>query len=94
MSHNPYADDQQLYGADSDHAILYASLDHKSREALQWFTRNGLTANPTKFQLLVFSITEQDFSFNIDAQQIKKCDGFDLLGVNVGSKLSFDKHIS
>ena len=38
--------------------------------------------------------TEQDFSFNIDGQQIKKCDDVDLLGVNIDSKLSFDKHIS
>ena len=44
------ADDQQLYSADSDHATLHASLDHKSRETSQWFKRNGLMANPSKFQ--------------------------------------------
>ena len=37
--------------------------------------------------------TEQDFSFNIDGQQIQRCDDVDLLGVNIDSKLSFDKHI-
>ena len=38
--------------------------------------------NPSKFQLLVLGSTEQDFPFNIDGQQIKKCDDVDLLGVN------------
>lgn len=28
--------------------------------------------------------TEQDFSFNIDGQQMKNCDDIDLLGVNIG----------
>ena len=51
-------------------------------------------ANPGKFQLLVLGSTEQDFSFNIDGQQIKKSDDVDLLGFNKDSKLSFDKHIS
>ena len=88
------ADDQQLYDAGSDHAVLYASLDHELREAIEWFRNNGLMANPGKFQLLVLGSTEQDVSFNIDGRQIKKCDDVDLLGVNIDSKLSFDKHIA
>ena len=31
VSLNAYADDQQLYGADSDHEALYARLDHDLR---------------------------------------------------------------
>lgn len=64
VSLNAYADDQQLYGADSDYAVLYASLDHELREAIVWFRKNGFMANPGKFQLLVLGSTEQDFSFN------------------------------
>ena len=64
----------------SNHAALYASLDHHLREAIQWFRKNGLMTNPRKFQLLVLGSTEQDFSFNIDGQQIKKCD--------IGSRLA------
>ena len=94
MSLNAYADDQQLYGADSDHEALYASLDHELREASQWFKMNGLMANPSNFQALVLGSTEQDFSFSIDEQQIQRCDDVDLLRVNIDSKLSFDKHIS
>lgn len=90
LSFNEYADDQQLYGADSDHAALYASLDHDLKEAIQWFSKNGLMANPSKFQLLVLGSTEQDFSLNIAGQQIKKHDDVDLLGDNIDSKLCFD----
>ena len=81
VSLNAYADDQQLYGADSDHEALYARLDHELREASQWFRMNGLMAKPSKFQALVLCSTEQDFSFNIDGQQIHSCDDVDLLGV-------------
>ena len=43
---------------------------------------NGLMANPSKFQVLVLGSTdEQDFSFNIDGQQIQRCDDVDLLGL-------------
>ena len=35
VSLNAYADDQQLYGADSHHEALYARLDHELREASQ-----------------------------------------------------------
>ena len=38
-------------------------------------------ANPSKFQLFLLKSTEQDFSFNIDEQQIKKCDG--LVGTRI-----------
>ncbi|XP_022805458.1 uncharacterized protein LOC111342626 [Stylophora pistillata] len=80
--------------ADSDHTALYASLDHELKEAIQWFSKNGLMASHSKFQLLVLGSTEQDFSFNIAGQQIKKCGDVDLLGVNIDYKLCFDKHIS
>ena len=57
VSLNAYADDQQLYGTDSDHEALYASLDHELREASQWFRMNDLMANPSKFQALVLGST-------------------------------------
>lgn len=53
VSLNVYADDQQLYGADSDHAALYASLDHELSEVIKLFTKNGLMTNLSKFQLTV-----------------------------------------
>ena len=94
VSLNAYADDKHLYGADSDHAVLYASLDHELREAIVWFRKNSPMANSGKFQLLVLGSTEQDFSFNIDGQQIKTRDDVDLLGSNKDCKFSFDNHIS
>ena len=60
---NAYADDQQLYDTGNDHPALYASLDQELREAIQWFRKNGLMANLSKYQLLVLGGTEQHFFF-------------------------------
>ena len=38
--------------------------------------------------------TDQKFSFVVNAIHIKKRDDIDLLGVNIDSKLTFNKHVS
>ena len=38
--------------------------------------------------------TDQDFLFVVNGTHIKKGDNIDLLGVNIDSKLMFDKHVS
>ena len=38
--------------------------------------------------------TDQDFSFVVNGTHFKKSDDIDLLGVNIDSKLTFDKHVS
>ena len=48
-----YAYNQQMYGADSDHATLFASLDYELSKGLQWFWKNGLMANPSKLISIV-----------------------------------------
>ena len=51
-------------------------------------------ANPEKFQSMTLGCTDQDFSFVVNGTHIKKSDDIDLLGVNIDSKLAFDKHVS
>ena len=51
-------------------------------------------ANPEKFQLMTLGSTDQDFSFVVNGTHIKKSDDIDLLGVNIDSKLTFDKHVT
>ena len=70
---NAYADDRQLYGP--------VWRGQRSRGPVCKSgprIKNELMANPSKGQLLVLGRTEQDFTFNIDEQQIKKCDDVDL----------------
>ena len=51
-------------------------------------------ANPEKFQSMTLGSTDQDFSFVVNGTHIKKSDDINLLGVNIDSKLTFDKHVS
>ena len=91
---NAYADDQQLYSSDSDHVALYNKLNDELCIAVDWFKHNGLMANPEKFQSMTLGSTDQDFSFVVNGTHIKKSDDIDLLGVNIDSKLTIDKHVS
>ena len=51
-------------------------------------------ANLEKFQSMTLGSTDQDFSFVVNGTHIKKSDDINLLGVNIDSKLTFDKHVS
>ena len=51
-------------------------------------------ANPEKFQSMTLGSTDQDFSFVVNGTHIKKSDDINLLGVNIDSKRTFDKHVS
>ena len=51
-------------------------------------------ANPKKFQSMTLGNKDQDFSFVVDGTYIKKGIDINLLGVNIDSKLTFNKHVS
>ena len=50
--------------------------------------------NPEKFQLMTLGSTDQDFLFVVNGTHIQEGNNIDLLGVNIDSKLTFDKHVS
>ena len=50
-------------------------------------------ANPDKFQSMPLGNTDQDFSFVVNGTHIKKRDDIDLVGVNIDSKLTLNKHV-
>ena len=77
------------------HCILYC--DYISHfQGLQWFTDNGMKANPNKFQFMVIS------SKPLEAQNIELHGGVSItsepsvkiLGVVIDDRLNFDEHIS
>ena len=69
---NAYADDQQLYSSDTDHLALHYRLNSELTVAVNWFNRNGLMANPGKFQSLILCSTDHDFLFKVDNVKIQK----------------------
>ena len=54
---------------------------------------NGLMANPNKFQLMVLG-DDHEFLPAVNGIEITICDGIDLLGLNIDSKIDFDKHVT
>ena len=64
------------------------------RMAINWFKLNEMIANPEKFQLIFFGITEdQELNIEINGDVQKISDTVKLLGLTIDSKLRFNEHV-
>ena len=52
-----YADDNSRMNSSPDIETVILNLKHDCQNAIQWFTDNGMKANPNKFQFMVISST-------------------------------------
>ena len=60
---------------------------------LEWFKSNGMVANPKKFQLMFLGLQgEKRLRLNIEENKIPTAGHVKLLGVEIDSKLTFNKH--
>ena len=91
-----YADDNTISHSDKDITIVKTHLAEKTRTAIDWFDRNCMQANPTKFQAIFLAPGKQiaPVDFSIDEIDIKPEKTVNLLGVELDNKLNFDAHIS
>ena len=91
-----YADDNSLDSSSENLADVLYNLRHDGRNAIEWFAKNGMQANPDKFHFMLFSPTPTE------QQVLQLCDGMSLmsetevtvLGVTIDDKLCFSQHIS
>ena len=91
-----YADDNSIMNPSSDIETVILNLKHDCQNAIQWFTDNGMKANPNKFQFMVIS------SKPLEAQNIELHGGVSItsepsvtiVGVVIDDRLNFDEHIS
>ena len=93
-----YADDHQMYAKGTDHETVGRSLKTHGRQALTWYSKNYLKANPDKFQSLIINPrkldkNKSDTVLNIDDRNIIKTEKIKLLGVYIDDKLEFTEHI-
>ena len=89
-----FADDNTLYATNNTHEEVINNLENDLSLILQWFTENGMVANPEKFQLMFLGLkSDQQMCLRIDDQIINQCQQVKLLGITIDSKLNFDKHI-
>ena len=62
---------------------------------LKWFAKNGMVANPKKFQLIFLGlIMYRGLRLDIEGNKVSGADCAKLLGIEMDNKLKFDKHIT
>ena len=71
---------------------MTASLEKIAKEIFKWFEDNEMQVNTNKCHVLLS--TSQKLHVNIGTSQIENSKHEKLLGVNIDSKLSFEKHLN
>ena len=69
-------------------------LENDLSKLLEWFKSNGMVANPKKFQLMFLGLhRKKRLQLNIEENKVPKAGQVKLLGVEIDSKLTFNKYI-
>ena len=90
-----YADDNTVSYACDSYDDLVKTLEMCGDKLTEWFTANGMQANPEKYQAIVFgNKPDVPSSFCIKGEIVKCIDSVRLLGVEIDSKLNFNHHVS
>ena len=91
-----YADDNSMSKSSHNLREVLDCLQHDGDIAIQWFSDNGMQANPGKFHFMIMSpvdIPTQELVLNnstiITSENLVK-----VLGVMIDNKLTFSKHVS
>ena len=87
-----YADDNTPYVTCETMESLIESLKKIAEEIFKWFKNNEMQANADKCHVLIS--TDQKLHVNIGTLQIENSKCEKLLGVNIDSKLGFEKHLN
>ena len=94
--HN-FADDNTITCTSDSLAELIENLELESNKATEGFKVNNMIVNPEKFQAIIIDRKGQSNNptkLVIDGKEINSENCVTLLGLEIDSKLSFDKHIS
>ena len=89
-----YADDNQLYLADADPAIVEHVVNKELVVVCEWFRNNKMILNPEKCKALVLSRKPNvKLSLFSEAVALPLLDTVDLLGLTLDNSLNFEKHM-
>ena len=73
------------------------TLERESQIATDWFKENNMIVNADKFQAIIVKRNSDmcnQYTLNIDGNQVTSEKSVKLLGINIDDKLSFDEHVS
>ena len=94
--HN-FADDNTISCTEKSLEELTKSLTSESEKAVKWFKENMMIVNPDKFQAIIIDRKNQcnnPTTIEINGIKIDSENSVKLLGLEIDSKLNFDKHIT
>ena len=88
-----YADDNVISCHSDNVSCLKTKMELNVCNLINWFTINGLKANPNKFQLISFGNSQSLPSINVSGINLECQPHIKYLGVMIDKKLSFETHI-
>ena len=91
-----YADDNSLMYSSPDLNCIFTNLQIDCKNAIDWFTVNGMKANPSKFQFMVISSERiEQTCFDIgNGITLQSEPSVKVLAVTIDDRLQFSEHIS
>ena len=90
-----YADDNQLYFADTDPAVVEHVVNKELVVVCEWFRNNKMILNPEKCKALVLSRKPNvKLSLFAEGVALPLLDTVDLFGLTLDNSLNFGKHIT
>ena len=93
MKLSNYADDNQLYFADTDPAVVEHVVDKELVVVCMWFRNNKMIVNPEKCKALVLSGKPNvKLSLFAEGVTLPLLDTVDLFGLALDNSLNFGKH--
>ena len=94
--HN-FADDNTISSAEFPVEKLLKTVKRESQIATVWFKENNMTVNADKFQAIILKRNSDmcnQYTLNINGNQVTLEKSVKLLDINISDKLSFDKNVS
>lgn len=89
-----YADDTQIYFADSTPEKVEEVINADLASVDQWYEQNGMRRNTSKYQAIVMGKTQVKPQFYCENTAIPITEDLEMLGVTVDDKMKFEKHIA
>ena len=91
-----YADDNTIGTSHTNVFILKSRLEKYTEVAIEWFEKNHMQANASKFQAMVMKSGPGHvrMDLNVSNEVLTSVDCVKLLGVQLDGKLNFDHHVS
>ena len=89
-----FADDNTLYACGSNITDIIHRLNNDLVSVIEWFSSNGMVANPDKFQAIFLGTANNNISLDLGPVKIVGSDEVTLLGVTIDRKLTFYSHVT